>query len=220
MKGFIYKYQSPTGKVYIGQTINEEYRRKKFLNIKKKYAGINIDNARKKYGPENFKYEILEIIERDNLKELSKELDKLEIYYIGYYDSFKNGYNMSIGGDGSRGYNLTEEHKKKITNYLLKHNPFKGKKHNQKTKDIISKANSRPVVQINPETNEIVKRFNSAKEAGESFGKPRGNSEIIKVCKKYVSPQGKRYITALGYKWEYDISEGSTTTETTENVME
>ena len=26
MKGVIYKYQSPSGKIYIGQTINEEYR--------------------------------------------------------------------------------------------------------------------------------------------------------------------------------------------------
>ena len=54
MKGFIYKYQSPSGKVYIGQTINEEYRRKKFLNIKKNYAGINIDNARKKIWSRKF----------------------------------------------------------------------------------------------------------------------------------------------------------------------
>lgn len=215
MKGVIYKYQSPSGKIYIGQTINEEYRRKKFLDINVKYAGVKIDNARKKYGPKNFDYEVIEVIENSDLKELCSELDKYEIYYIGMYDSFKNGYNMSIGGGGSKGYHLTEEQKEKITNYLLNHNPFKGKKHNQKTKNLISEANSKPVVQIDPKTNEIIKHFKSAKQAGESLGKPRGNSEIIKVCKKYVSPQGKKYITALGYKWEYDIFEGSTTIETT-----
>lgn len=216
MKGIIYKYQSPSGKVYIGQTIDEANRRKKFLNENLSYAGIKIDNARKKYGPRNFEYEILKVIEEKNHNKLCSELNKYEIYYIGLYDSFKNGYNMSIGGDGSMGYHLTEEHKEKITKFLLNHNPFKGKKHSQKTKDIISNANSKAVIQIDPKTNEIIKRFKSAKEAGESFGKPRANSEIIKVCRKYISPSGRCYKTALGYKWEYDNFEGSTTTETTE----
>ena len=216
MKGVIYKYQSPSGKVYIGQTINEAKRRKKFLNENLSYAGVKIDNARKKYGPQNFEYEILKVIEEKNRNKLYSELNKYEIYYIGLYDSFKNGYNMSIGGDGSKGYHLTEEHKEKITKFLLNHNPFKGKKHSQKTKDIISDANSKAVIQIDPKTNEIIKRFKSAKEAGESFGKPRANSEIIKVCRKYISPSGRHYKTALGYKWEYDNFEGSTTTETTE----
>lgn len=216
MKGIIYKYQSPSGKVYIGQTIDEANRRKHFLNENLSYAGIKIDNARKKYGPQNFEYEILKVIEEKNHNKLYSELNKYEIYYIGLYDSFKNGYNMTIGGDGPKGYHLTDEHKEKITKFLLNHNPFKGKKHSQKTKEIISDANSKAVVQIDPKTNEIINRFKSAKKAGESFGKPRANSEIIKVCKKYISPSGRHYKTALGYKWEYDNFEGSTTTETTE----
>lgn len=57
--GIIYKYISPSNKVYIGQTINEYERKHAFLT-REKYAGDKIDNARKKYGPVNFKYEILE----------------------------------------------------------------------------------------------------------------------------------------------------------------
>lgn len=216
MRGIIYKYESPSGKIYIGQTYNEKKRRNVFLNENETYAGIKIDNARKKYGPNNFKYEVLEEIECDDTKILGEKLDNLECYYIGLYNSFCNGYNMSIGGDGSRGYKITEEHKKKIRNYLLTNNPFKGKKHTQLTKDIIGAANSKAVLQIDPETNEVIKEFSSAKSAGDSFGKPRANSEIIKVCKNYVSPSGKKYITALGYKWKYK-NEGSTTTETTPN---
>ena len=44
--GIIYKYTSPSGKIYIGQTMNEKERRKKFLG-KSSYAGEKIDTARK-----------------------------------------------------------------------------------------------------------------------------------------------------------------------------
>lgn len=216
MKGIIYKYESPSGKIYIGQTRDEKTRRQTFLREEKDYAGLKINNARKKYGPESFTYEVLEEINEKNSNKLDEELNKLECYYIGLYNSFKNGYNMSKGGDGSTGYKLTEEHKKRIRNFLLTNNPFKGKKHTQKTKDIISKANSKPVLQIDPITNEIINEFPSAKAAGDSLGHPRGNSEIIKVCKKYVSPSGRHYRTSLGYKWKYK-NEGSKTTETTLN---
>lgn len=46
--GIIYKYTSLSGKVYIGQTVNERKRRKKFLNLNKDYAGLKINNARYK----------------------------------------------------------------------------------------------------------------------------------------------------------------------------
>ena len=217
MHGIIYKYTSPSGKVYIGQTTKEHQRRNIFLNEKKNYAGIKIDNARRKYGAINFKYEVLEKIYAKTNDDLLNQLNTLEIYYIGLYNSFKDGYNMSIGGQGSVGYKLTEEHKQKITQRLLDKNPFKGKRHTQKTKDLISNINSIPVRQIDISTGKVINRFKSATEAAKYLGKKRGNSQITKVCKKYVQPSdGKRFLSAYGYKWEYDI-EGSTTTETTLN---
>lgn len=97
MKGIIYKYTSPSNKVYIGQTLNEERRRKEFLNLKKQYGGLKINNARKKYKPENFKYEILFENEYDTIENANKELNEKEEYYIKQYDSINNGYNISIG---------------------------------------------------------------------------------------------------------------------------
>ena len=278
MNGIIYKYTSPSGKVYIGQTLDEKRRKKEFLDLNVRYAGERIELARKKYGPQNFEYEIIESKEYSDLEEALISLNLLEAYYIGIYNSYKNGYNMTYGGEGVRGIVFSNEVKEKISNTLkiyFKHNanpfkgrkhteetknklreiakgrpsPFKGrtwseedrkrlseraklnvgekngfygKKHNEKTKKLIGEANSKPVVQIDKNTNNIIKRYNSAKEAGDSLGKPRGNSEIIKVCKKYVSPSGKHYKTAFGYKWEYeDNFKGSTTTETIHNrIME
>ena len=272
MNGIIYKYTSPSGKVYIGQTIDETRRKSDFLNLKKSYSGKRIDFARKKYGPEKFEYEVLESKEYDNIDEALYDLNLLESYYIGKYDSFNNGYNMTYGGDGVKGLIFTDEVRLKISETLKNHykthsNPFKGQKHSEKTKEkmskiaktrecspfkgkkmtetakqllsehakqrtgdknpfwgkthtentkkAISEANSIAVVQIDAKTDEVIKTFKSAKEAGESLGKPRSNSEIIKVCKNYISPSGRKYITALGYKWKYEKDiKGSTTIET------
>lgn len=46
IRGIIYKYTSPSGKCYIGQTINESNRRSVFFNMNKEYAGPKINMAR------------------------------------------------------------------------------------------------------------------------------------------------------------------------------
>lgn len=94
-QGIIYKYISPSKKVYIGQTRNEADRRYRWNNLNKPYAGIKIERARKKYGPENFQYEVLFNIEND----LITILNQKEVEYILLYDSYNNGYNSSTGGD-------------------------------------------------------------------------------------------------------------------------
>lgn len=274
MIGIIYKYTDPYGKSYIGQTVDEHRRRKEFLDLRVDYAGKKINEARKSIGPNNFKYEVIERNEYDNIIEALEDLNAKESYYIGRYDTYLNGYNMTLGGEGVRGNVFSDEIRTKISDTLKKYfktheNPFKGKthseetkqvlrekaigrtspvkgksiwteeqrkqqseraktytkgelngffgkKHTEKTKKIIGDANSKPVKQIDIKTGNVLNVFRSAKDAGDSLGKPRGNSEIIKVCKHYVSPSGKRYLTAFGYKWEYDDFKGSTTTETTD----
>lgn len=90
--GIIYKHTSPSGKIYIGQTIHSiNYRTRKngkgYKNCKVFY------NAIQKYGWENFKHEIIE----SNIPE--NELNNKEIYYIKEYNSLVPfGYNVSKGG--------------------------------------------------------------------------------------------------------------------------
>lgn len=105
---------SPSGKIYIGQTFEEEKRRYNFLH-KKRYAGPKIDRARLKYGPENFIYSVLVRIYGDNEEELVKYLDILEIGFIKLYDSYNNGYNSTKGGHSLDGYLFSDEHKHKIS---------------------------------------------------------------------------------------------------------
>lgn len=98
MRGIIYKYVSPSGKYYIGQTTNEEDRRYKFLNLNQSYGSSKINNARKKYNPEKFSYEILYEHESDSLEELRLILGEKEVEYIKQFDSIKQGYNYQEGG--------------------------------------------------------------------------------------------------------------------------
>lgn len=112
-EGIIYRYKSPSGKYYIGQTINEERRRRCFL-YDDSYGGMKIDNARKKYGPKNFEYTVLMKVTGDNPDEIKKYLNTLEIGFIKMYDSIENGYNIQEGGEGAAGYHLSEETRRKI----------------------------------------------------------------------------------------------------------
>ena len=112
-EGVIYRYKSPSGKYYIGQTIDEERRRKKFL-YNKIYAGPKINRARQKYGPENFEYTILMKVIGDDLNEIKNILNTLEIGFIKMYDSIDNGYNSCYGGISNAGYHHTEKAKRSI----------------------------------------------------------------------------------------------------------
>ena len=59
IEGIIYRYISPSGKSYIGQTIDEKSRRQHWFKPTYSYAGPKIDRARAKYGRDNFVYEVL-----------------------------------------------------------------------------------------------------------------------------------------------------------------
>lgn len=85
--------------VYIGQAYNIERRWKVHYAIGKKdcstkYVEYNnqIHTAMRKLGRENFYLEVLEECEKEKLNEREK-------YWIKYYNSYKNGYNGTEGGD-------------------------------------------------------------------------------------------------------------------------
>ena len=89
--GIIYMYEnSSSGKVYIGQTVHPEKRKKRH---KKAGSNTKFHNAINKYGFDHFEYTILQ----ENIPE--QELDDLEKYYISIFDSMNSGYNMTEGGD-------------------------------------------------------------------------------------------------------------------------
>lgn len=94
MKGIIYKITNKVnGKSYIGQTrYTLEFRWKQHQH---KMDNTYFHNAIRKYGADNFSCEILEECE-------VSDLNSREIFYIAKYNTFKEGYNLTIGGDGNR----------------------------------------------------------------------------------------------------------------------
>ena len=138
-EGIIYRYKSPSGKYYIGQTINEERRRRCFL-YDESYGGSKIDRARKKYGPKNFEYTVLIKVEGDNQDEVKHYLDELEIGFIRMYNSIENGYNIVKGGEGCVGFHHTEDAKEKMrVANLGRPSPKKGTHLSDEQKQLISR---------------------------------------------------------------------------------
>lgn len=89
----IYKAIFPNGKIYIGKSKKFDDRKNKH-SYSPKYYNTKMTKAIKKYGFESIEWDI--IFKTDNIE----ELNKMERYFIKEYDSIKNGYNISDGGDG------------------------------------------------------------------------------------------------------------------------
>jgi len=91
--GIIYIATSPNGKSYIGQSIYSLSKRKaKHKQDAKKYS-YAFANAINKYGIDAFIWRVLE----DEIA--IEDLNFKEKFYIRKYNTFRNGYNSTEGGD-------------------------------------------------------------------------------------------------------------------------
>lgn len=106
------------GKVYIGQSVDivsRFYRHKEMLKGGW-HHNEHMLSAYNKYGPDVFKYEVIEECSID-------ELDEREMFYISLFDSTNkaNGYNKNAGGQGR--HDCPEETRKRISE-AKKRNPY------------------------------------------------------------------------------------------------
>ena len=194
-------------KCYIGQTTQEPNVRWK-QHVKPKKYKCAIYSAILKHGLDNFIFEIIEKTEQELL-------DEREIYYIKKYNSYKNGYNLTKGGEGCKGCIRKRKYEDIIPTLYLE------LKSTQKIADklSISRITVRTILKekalfkiqrkisfdhkrkslIQSDlNNNFIAEFNSLTEACIKLGLSNKNaSELSKCCKN------KRQ-TAYGYKWKYN----------------
>lgn len=193
------------GKQYIGKTNDSiEKRWKEHIHDSKRRNLIEkrpLYSAMNKYGIENFTVEQIEECPYETANER-------EQYWIKKLDTYSNGYNATIGGDGKILYDYkeiandylelgtvrataryvgcdTDTVRKACVNCGIK--ILTPQEHMKKTK-------SKPVVMIDKTTNEIIQTFPSMMEANRQTGISHGS--ISRVC------HGKGE-TAGGYGWKF-----------------
>ena len=216
--GYIYKYTSPNGKSYIGQTTTSLIKRSGKRG--KLYLGCRVFyNAIKKYGFDNFEVSILEEC-------LIKELNEKEKHYIEELKTLvPYGYNVKDGGQNTSrkenpiyAYNLDGTFYKKYFNqndarkdfningsdltkcldgkvHYIKGKIWKREYHDKVEPVLTGKNGAKPVIQLDPKTNEIINIYDSASAAARALGLSRPTG-ISKCC------NGNSKISA-GYKWQF-----------------
>jgi group I intron endonuclease len=112
----IYKVTNKlNGKIYIGKTKQTLSKRKaRHYECAKHQSDTNFHSALRKYPKDVFLWQIEKECKDEN------ELNEYEIYSINKYDTYKNGYNMTEGGDGGRTYKKGDLLYEKIKNKLGK----------------------------------------------------------------------------------------------------
>ena len=128
--GIIYKITNKiNGKVYIGQTTNKYgfngrysyegrgIERVYYSNKKRKENGDNY-NAHILRAIEKYGFEAFDVVEEYYIAYSREELSSKEIEFIEKYDSFYNGYNQTLGGEGTTGFKKRKI-EVKITNPIL-----------------------------------------------------------------------------------------------------
>lgn len=170
------------GKCYIGKTVKSLHKRR--IEHEKSSRTTGFQGALKKYGPEKFQWIILEECD------LSIASNR-EMFWIESYDSIKNGYNLTPGGDGaaiglsnvskrpevreklrrnSTGRFHTEETKQQIKESML------GFKHSNETKQKIALAS---IGRVKPQGNQHPRSVEYI------ITNPSGDTFIIKGMRKF-----------------------------------
>lgn len=123
------------GRRYVGKT--EDRFIERFWNHtwkldNKKHDNKHLERAWHKYGKENFEFRVEKVCSHED------DVSQIEIDTIEKYDTYNNGYNKTIGGDGTKGNYMSEEAKLIVGKKNRIHNL--GKKHSEETKKKMSEV--------------------------------------------------------------------------------
>lgn len=113
----IYKITSPSGKIYIGQSLDIHYRwNVQYFKLKCK-SQTKLYESFLEHGVENHTFEIIHTLESfdSNKLELKIELNKLEINYIKHFDCFDKNHGLNLTSGGDKNLIVSNETKKRLS---------------------------------------------------------------------------------------------------------
>jgi len=173
--GYIYKITNTiTGKCYIGETTKEDptIRWNQHKNTISRGVGCPaLRDAVKKYGIDNFKFEVLIICFDDNRFDMEK------LYIKKYNSQVPNGYNISAGGMGGNftGRKHTPETMARIietTRLYRQNNPDWFEKYREKHREVMAKVDTGAAVRNS-------EKFQLAKAEGR-VGRKGWKNKVVK----------------------------------------
>ena len=138
----IYKITSPTGRVYIGQSIDIEKRRKSYFKPTGALGQTRLKNSLKKHGVENHKFEIIEEC-------LEENLNRRERYWQDFYNVLDEGLNCKLTQSEDKSGKLSDETKEKIRRANSGENhPMYGKKVSQEKREKTSETCKKRLINV------------------------------------------------------------------------
>lgn len=192
MQYIVYKITFPNDKVYIGITSQSlDERKRKHYSRAFKNCKYKLYKAIRKY--KNINWEIIDISAKNR-----RQLCNLEEYYIRKYDSYKNGYNSTLGGELNLGRKVSNKTRKKLRELNLgKNNPNYGKKRSLQTRLKSAKSNGTfPFSVFKKDTNEFIGDWSIIKQCARDL---KLNYQIVANCLK----NRRNHKSHKGYVFKY-----------------
>ena len=201
------------GKQYVGKTdltVEDRFKQHCKDSRKKNVGNRPLYRAFKKYGIDHFSYRVLE-----ECSYLDSSIR--ETYWIGRLNTYQNGYNATLGGDGTRwqDYKTIAEQYKKFQNAAKTARYCKCdvatvckacRVYNIpiKTSQDVSKAeNGHSVAMLDKNTSEVLKQFDSLQDAGRYIIRQKISNASLRSISINIGrvAKGERP-SAYGFKWK------------------
>lgn len=173
----IYKITSPTGKVYIGQSVNIEQRRKLYLHTTSDKRQPLIQRSILKHGFQNHMFDVIHQLPLDVSKDVLTEYER--IYMDAYREAGLTMLNISAPKGSPYGAKRSEDQKRRHSEFMKgRPSPLKGTKASEETRKLIR---DKRALQIMPKGYKRSKPpWNKGKVMPSGYSKGRPTSEETK----------------------------------------
>ena len=192
-------------KCYVGKTnstLDKRFRQHYYESLKESRGSRPLYRAFQKYGIDNFTISLIETVSTESAS-------KRESFWIDYHKTFGEGYNATLGGDGTSYVDrdlVVETYAKlgSVQEVAWELDLDKGTVSNilkeqgvciTPSNDLVKERYGKRIAKLDSE-GVILMEFNSIREAAKSLGNENKQGGIIKACK------GQRK-TAFGFRWKY-----------------